>query len=246
MMEIKTYTDYETLSDAAADEIVTVLKQKPDAVICFASGHTPLLACKLLVEKIITQQVDILNATFLGLDEWVGVPPDNEGSCHYFLYNTIFNPLNLHSKQIHVFDALAEDLQNECKKMDDIISAKGGIDLMLVGIGMNGHIGFNEPGIPFTNYCHVVDLDETTVTVGQKYFSTNIVLSKGITIGLQHLMDAHKVILMANGNKKAAIVKRTIEEDVSEQLPATIMKTHKNGIVMLDEDAATPGLTVSV
>jgi glucosamine-6-phosphate isomerase len=238
-MNIKVYSNYETLSEAIANEMITIIQQNPNATICLASGHTPLLPCQAFVKKVKEQNIDISKVTFLGLDEWVGVPPANEGSCHYFLYNTVFTPLNLKPNQVHVFDAMASDLTAECKKMDNIITTKGGIDLMIVGIGMNGHIGFNEPGVSFTNYSHVIELDETTIQVGQKYFPAATTLSKGITIGLQHLMEAKQVVLIANGEKKAAIIKQTVEQKVSNQIPATIMQTHSNGIIMVDEAAAS-------
>jgi glucosamine-6-phosphate isomerase len=237
-MKIKIYTDYETLSEATANAIVDLIIQKPTAVICFASGHTPLRTCQLFLQKIKEQKIDVSQVHFIGLDEWVGVEPDNEGSCHYFLYHTIFIPLNIAASKIHVFDALANDTATECKKMDSFIESKGGIDLMLVGIGMNGHIGFNEPGVSFTNYSHVINLDETTLTVGQKYFSTATNISKGITLGLQHLMESKKAILIANGEKKAAIIKKTIEENITNQIPSTIMQQHNNGFIFLDEAAA--------
>jgi galactosamine-6-phosphate isomerase len=238
-MEIKIYNNYETLATATANAMIALIQQKPNATICLASGHTPLLPCQAFVKNVKEQNIDISKVTFLGLDEWVGVPPANEGSCHYFLYNTVFTPLNLKPNQIHVFDAMASDLTAECKKMDNTISTKGGIDLMIVGIGINGHIGFNEPGVSFTNYSHVIELDETTIQVGQKYFPAAITLSKGITIGLQHLMQSKQVILIANGEKKAAIIKQTVEQKVSNQIPATIMQTHANGIIMVDEAAAS-------
>jgi galactosamine-6-phosphate isomerase len=238
-MEIKIYPDYETLSETTATAIVDLIKQKPNAVICFASGHTPLRTCQLFVQKIKEQKIEISQVHFIGLDEWVGVEPDNKGSCHYFLHNTIFIPLEIAASQIHVFDAMANNLEQELKKMDSIIESKGGIDLMLVGIGMNGHIGFNEPGVSFNNYSHVINLDETTLTVGQKYFSTATNIAKGITLGLQHLMESKKAILIANGEKKAAIIKKTIEENIMNQIPSTIMLQHSNGFIILDEAAAT-------
>jgi glucosamine-6-phosphate isomerase len=238
-MQTKIYPDYETLSAAVAQIMFDKIKQKPTAVICLASGHTPLLPCQLFVQKANDEHLHISETTFIGLDEWVGVPPENEGSCHYFLYNTVFNPLILQAGQIHVFNAMADNLQAECETMDEVIKHNGGIDLMIVGIGMNGHIGFNEPGVAFTNYSHVINLDETTLSVGQKYFSTETNISKGITIGLQHLMNAKQVLLIANGEKKAPIIKKTIEEEVSNKIPATIMQTHKNGIIMIDAAAAS-------
>ena len=238
-MQTKIYTNYETLSAAVAQIMFDTIQQKPNAVICLASGHTPLLPCQLFVQKANDEHLHISETTFIGLDEWVAVPPENEGSCHYFLYNTVFNPLGLQAGQLHVFNAMAEDLKAECETMDEVIENNGGIDLMIVGIGMNGHIGFNEPGVAFNNYSHLIDLDETTLSVGQKYFSTETNISKGITIGLQHLMDAKQVLLIANGEKKAAIIKKTIEEKVSNKIPATIMQTHNNGMIMIDAAAAS-------
>jgi 6-phosphogluconolactonase/glucosamine-6-phosphate isomerase/deaminase len=123
--------------------------------------------------------------------------------------------------------------------MDALIRNNGGIDLMIVGIGMNGHIGFNEPGVSFDNYSHVIDLDETTLTVGQKYFKSKATLQKGITLGLKHLQESKKVLLLANGAKKAGVVTKTVEEEVTNTFPASIMQTHANGFVMVDREAAS-------
>ena len=116
---------------------------------------------------------------------------------------------------------------------------KGGIDLMIVGIGMNGHIGFNEPGVSFDNYSHVIDLDDTTLSVGQKYFKSKVSLQKGITLGLKHLQESKKVLLLANGKKKAEVIRRTVEGDLTNSFPASIMQKHAHGIVMIDEEAAS-------
>lgn len=238
-MILKIYEDHRQLSDAAADEIIALVKQKPDAVICLASGETPRLTCRLLVEKVKQQHVDVNQCTFIGLDEWVGIPPSNEGSCHYFFQHELFEPLQFRKEQIHLFDAMSANLEEECLKMDSAIFERGVIDLMIVGIGMNGHIGFNEPGVSFNNYSHVINLDETTVTVGQKYFKEAIILKQGITLGLKHLQDAKKVLLLANGIKKAEVIKKTVEGEVTNNFPASIMQTHSNGWVMVDEKAAS-------
>jgi 6-phosphogluconolactonase/glucosamine-6-phosphate isomerase/deaminase len=133
---------------------------------------------------------------------------------------------------------MADDLVTECKTMDAVIKKNGGIDLMLVGIGMNGHIGFNEPGTPFTILSHVATLDEVTRSVGQKYFTEKTSLNKGITIGPGHLMNARKVILMANGIKKAGVIKSAVEGPVTPSFPASVMQQHKNSIVLVDDEAA--------
>jgi len=237
-MQLKIYKDYQSLSDAAATEITELVKNKPNAVICLASGETPRLTCKLLVEKVKKEKVDLSHITFIGLDEWVGIPPDNDGSCHYFFQNEIFKPLHFSASQTNLFDAMSGNLEEECKKIDSIIVENGGIDLMLVGIGMNGHIGFNEPGVSFDYYAHVIDLDDTTVSVGQKYFKTTATLKEGITLGLKHLQESKKVLLLANGAKKAGVIKKTVEGEITNEFPASIMQTHPNGFVMIDKEAA--------
>jgi galactosamine-6-phosphate isomerase len=237
-MQLKIYKDHQSLSDAAANEVIELVKNKPDAVICMASGETPRLTCQLLVEKAVKEKVNLSHITFIGLDEWVGIPPENEGSCHYFFHTEIFKPLHFSSSQAHLFDALSGNPDEECKKTDKLILEKEGIDLMIVGIGMNGHIGFNEPGVSFDNYAHVIDLDETTITVGQKYFETPVTLQKGITLGLKQLQQSKKVLLLANGTKKAGVIKKTVEGEVANEFPASIMQKHANGFVMIDEAAA--------
>ena len=238
-MQIVSFKNYEQLSAYAADFIADSIKNKPNLVLCMASGSTPALTCDLLVQKLKEGQVDYSKFTFLGLDEWVGLPPTNTGSCHYFFHKKIFEPLQLSPSQYFLFNALAEDLKDECSKMDKMISDKGGIDIMIVGIGMNGHIGFNEPGTSFTLLSHVAELDEITKSVGQKYFDGPVALGEGITIGLGHLMNTKKVFLMANGSKKAEVIKKTIEGPVTKSFPASIMQKHPDGCILIDEEAGS-------
>jgi glucosamine-6-phosphate isomerase len=234
-MQLSVYQDYETLSRHAADEIIRQAHQKPDAVLCLAAGDTPRRTYEILVDRAKQEVIDFSRCTFVGLDEWVGVPPDNEGSCSWFLHRHLFTPLSISKSQIHLFDALSLDLEAECNKMNETVRTRGGIDLMLVGIGMNGHIGFNEPGASVDSYAHVIDLDSTTRTVGQKYFKQQTSLSRGITLGLRHLLEARRVILIASGDRKAKIMKQTLEGPVTPDVPATIIRNHPDSIVMLDE-----------
>jgi len=238
-MKLNIYPDNQALSAQVANEVIALIKRSPDAVFCLASGDTPRLTCQLIAQKAINDGIDFSKCTFVGLDEWLAVPPENEGSCHNFFKTLLIEPLQLSPNQTFLFDALAKNPQEECKKMDEKILNKGGIDLMVVGIGMNGHIGFNEPGISFDKYSHVADLDKTTVTVGQKYFSTPIDLKQGITLGLKHLMESKRVILMANGKKKAAVIAKAVGEEISNQFPATIIQRHQNGEVAIDEEASS-------
>jgi len=238
-MLLKIYRDYNELSAHAAGEIVDLVKRKPDAVLCLAAGDTPRLTYEMVVKMAREQKIDFSNVAFIGLDEWVGIPPENEGSCHYFLYKNLFIPLQMPLKHIRVFNALTDDLAAECKRIDNWILQLGGIDLMLVGIGMNGHIGFNEPGVSFDLYSHVIDLDDNTQQVGQKYFREAIQLRKGITLGLQHFLEAGKAILIANGIKKSGVIQQAVNGPVTNQLPASIIQNHRDGLVMVDEEAAS-------
>ena len=238
-MQLNIYNDYETLSHHAADAIINLVKINPSAVLCLATGDSPRLAYKLMVKKVNEEQIDFSHCSFVALDEWVGVPPGNEGSCHYFLEANIFNPLKIAASNIYLFDALSNDLDDECRKMDNLVQDKGGIDLMLVGVGMNGHIGFNEPGESIDKYAHIVNLDATTQTVGQKYFKEPIELKQGITLGLKQFLESKKVIMMASGNKKAAIIKQALQSDISTAIPAAIIRMHLNGEVMIDSEAAS-------
>jgi glucosamine-6-phosphate isomerase len=230
--------NYAELSQKTAEIIAECIKNKPNAVICIASGDTPLGAYKVFAEMAKNQGIDFSQCTFVGLDEWVGMNKNDEGSCGYYLYRDLFNPLEITEDKIYCFDGKSADLQAECSKIDEIIIKNGGLDLLLVGIGLNGHIAMNEPNTSFDLYCHISQLAQMTIEVGQKYFKSNTPLDKGITIGLKHLQEAKHVILAANGEKKAAIIKQVFESEISEELPATILRKHHNSVVILDESAA--------
>lgn len=238
-MKLSVYKDYSSLSESLADEMIELIKQKPTAVISLPSGDSPKLLCERFVEKAIAQKLDLSRFSFIGLDEWVGLTAQTAGTCSYDFHTRLFNPLKIGPTQYHLFDGMAKDLGEECRKMDAIIAEKGGIDYMVVGIGMNGHIGFNEPGAGFDWKSHVIDLDNTTLTVGQKYFQTPVVLTKGITLGFAHLMNAKKAVLIANGARKAAVIQKAVEEKPDPQFPASIIQLHKNSIVAIDQEAAS-------
>jgi 6-phosphogluconolactonase/glucosamine-6-phosphate isomerase/deaminase len=146
--------------------------------------------------------------------------------------------LQLSPTQYHLFDGQAADLQAECRKMDELIASKGGIDLMIVGIGMNGHIGFNEPGTPFHLHAHITALDPVTATVGQQYFDHPMSLKQGITLGPAYLREAGKVLLLAQGSKKASVIRDAVEGEISIERPASILQEHPDAHFYLDNAAA--------
>lgn len=238
-MKLTIEKDYESMSRHAARHVTELVIRKPDALICIAAGDTPKLMCKFIADTAAEKKIDFSKCYFVSLDEWVGISPQNEGSCQYFLRNNLFDPLDIPESNVRLFNPLANDLRDECVRMDEYIQSHGGIDLIVVGIGRNGHIGFNEPGVPFGKYAHVVALDETTQTVGQKYFREKTTLTKGITLGLQHLLDARRAILIANGTNKAAVIKQAIEGVVDPRMPASVIRNHQDAEVILDSDAAS-------
>lgn len=237
-MQVKVYEDYQALSLNVANEIIAQVRKKPDSVLCLAAGDTPRLAYQSLATLARERKVDFSQCKFVGLDEWLGIPPTNEGSCAHFLNENLFSTLRIAASQILLFDSLTYDAVTECRKMDDHIRAIGGIDLMLVGVGMNGHLGFNEPGVHEDLYSHVIDLDETTRSVGQKYFKQNTELNQGITLGLRHLQQSDKLLMIASGTKKADIMRQALEGPITTDVPASLVRKHNNAVAMLDRDAA--------
>lgn len=227
------------MSKAAADFVVDFVQHKPNALLCFPSGESPTGILHYLIHYAQTGQVDFTQCTFVGLDEWVGMDASNEGSCRHYMQQHLFRPLNIKPENIVFFNAKAPDLEEECKRIDAYILKHGPLDIMMVGVGMNGHIGLNEPSVSFDLYAHHMALDDVTKTVGQKYFKEPTDLQEGITLGLKHLQEAQVAILIAAGTKKAAIVAQALEGEVTNQVPASIMQTHVNSFAFLDRAAAT-------
>lgn len=237
-MTIRIFEDYEKLSRASAERMIDQVLQRPDSVLCVPSGETPKGTFRHFVAMAGERNLDLSGVTWIGLDEWVGVPPHNPGSCGNFIRKWLLDPLKIRPANVHLFNGMATDLDAECQKMDVAIRNRGGLDLILVGIGMNGHIGLNEPGVSPDLHSHVMELAPTTREVGQKYFQNHTVLTRGITLGLKYVLAARTALLIANGEKKASIIRDTIAGPISTAVPSTIMHKHPNGFIYLDREAA--------
>lgn len=237
-MKLTIVNTYEELSRLAADDVIRVMHYASHPLLCPASGDSPAGLYKELATRFTNQELNVTPWYFVGLDEWVGMDGGDEGSCRYHLNQQLFDPLQVLEERICFFDGKAVDLTQECDKVEDFISEHGGIELAVVGLGMNGHIGMNEPGTPSAHRSHVTNLDPVTQKVGQKYFKEQTRLTQGITLGLANLMEARHLILIVSGNHKASIVKQMLEGDISEQLPASILRQHPNLRIYLDKDAA--------
>ncbi|HEX3009963.1 MAG TPA: glucosamine-6-phosphate deaminase [Bacteroidales bacterium] len=238
-MEIIVYSDHSTLSLETAARIARIVRQKPDALLCFPAGETSLATFAELVRMSDRGEVDFTKCSFVGLDEWVHLKEKQEENCFHFLQKHLFGPLSITSDQICFFNGEASDLEYECKKTDDYIRSHGSIDMMLLGMGMNGHLGLNEPGTSFDLYSHVIGLDKVTMSVGQKYFSENIKLTHGITLGMKHIRETGTVILQVSGARKKSIVANLLSSEVSTQLPASFLKLLPQAYLLLDREAAS-------
>ncbi len=238
-MKIKTYPQYDLLCEEVTDLIKHYLATKRNSFICLASGHTPIGVFQKLVTASRKGEVDLSGCTFISLDEWIGIQPNDPGSCLSMLKRDFFESLNINDSQIVFFNVLAPDLQAECDRLNMLIEKNGGLDIMLVGVGTNGHIGMNEPGTSFHSYAHISNLAEETKSVGQKYFQKSTALSQGITLGLKHFSEAKLPIVMASGKNKAAIIAKGLSIAPTEEIPLSIIQLITQGWVMLDEDAAS-------
>jgi galactosamine-6-phosphate isomerase len=238
-MKIIISNNYEELSKKVYNDIVTIMQAASKPLICVASGDSPSGIYKNIVKDVSANEINIDSWYFLGLDEWVGLNGNDEGSCRYHLNRELFTPLNISSNRICFFDGAATNLEDECKMTEDHIKEYNGIEIAILGLGMNGHIGMNEPHTSIKTRSHIINLDPLTVEVGQKYFKKPQPLDKGITLGIDTLMDAKHIVLVVSGTKKAAIVKQVIEGPISEAMPASLLRNHPNCYFYLDEAAAS-------
>ncbi len=230
-MNVQEFSSYEEMANAAALMIVEKVKEKPDALLCFAGGNTPLGVFKELIRLQQAGAVSFSGCRFVGLDEWIGLDGQDEGSCKYTLDIEFFKPAGIREAKIKFFDGKSTHLENECRRMDSYINGNGGIDLILLGIGVNGHLGFNEPGTSFQLSSHVTELDETTMEVGQKYFPDEMKLSKGITLGPKMILTSQTAILIANGEEKRQAIENTLYREVDEHFPSTLLRAHQDSYV---------------
>lgn len=237
-MKIIVAENYEELSAKAAVDLLQLMGSQDDPVICTASGDSPAGLYKEIVQQVMKNNARIDHWKFLSLDEWTGLNGSDEGSCRYHLDQQLFHPLKVDGDRICFFDGKADDLEKECKRIEAFINHEGGIDVSVLGLGMNGHIGMNEPYTSKTSRTHVADLDPITQQTGQKYFKKEQALTGGITLGIATLLDSRHIQLLVSGAHKAPITKQILEAEVSEKLPGSLLRNHPGLTVYLDKSAA--------
>ena len=237
-MKIIRAKDYKDMSRKAANIISAQVIMKPACVLGLATGGTPVGTYAQLIDWYNKGDLDFSEVTTVNLDEYRGLPRTHEQSYWYFMQKNLFEHVNVRPDHIHVPDGSNPDAEAACREYDQIIRV-GGIDLQLLGIGIDGHIGFNEPGEAFELGTHCVDLTESTIEANKRFFDGNeaLVPRQAYTMGIKTIMQARKVLLVASGKDKAEIVKKAFFGPVTPAVPASILQMHPDFILVGDEDA---------
>ena len=239
-MEVIIVKDYEALSKRAATLVQAQLTWKPESVLGLATGSTPLGMYDQLVKMYKNDEIDFQKTVTFNLDEYIGLEKNSSQSYYSFMRHNFFDHINMPLDQTFIPDGQAHDLQEECINYENKIKAYGGIDLQILGIGHNGHIGFNEPNIEFEARTHVVTLDKNTIEANQRFFkSLDDVPKKAISMGIKTIMKSRKIILMASGESKADIVSKLVKDDISPSIPASVLHLHEHVVVLIDQEAAS-------
>ncbi|HYE55156.1 MAG TPA: glucosamine-6-phosphate deaminase [Chitinophagaceae bacterium] len=237
-MQLTICPTYQNLSQRAASDLLQILQSIEQPLICTASGASPAGLYKELVELVETNNADTSDWHFVGLDEWKGMNGSDEGSSHHQVIHQLFKPLNIPPNHICFFDGKADDLNAECKKTEDFIEQRGGITVAILGIGVNGHIAMNEPGTSALLRSHIATLHPSTQQIAQKYFKEPRPADTGITLGLATLLQAKHLFLLASGPSKAQSIYQMLNDPISEDLPATLLRNHPGLHIYLDKEAA--------
>jgi glucosamine-6-phosphate deaminase len=238
-MRVIIVKDYEELSRKAAGILASQLILKPESVLGLATGSTPVGAYEELVKLYKQGSVSFSSATTFNLDEYYNLDPSNINSYIYFMNDNLFNHVDMNKNNIHIPNGLAKDIHIECDSYEEMINAENGIDMQLLGIGRNGHIGFNEPDIKFEATTHLVNLDEDTINANSRFFNNiDEVPKQAISMGIKTIMHSKKIVLLACGEEKAQIVYDMMHGKITPELPASVLQLHPDVIVIVDEEAA--------
>lgn len=237
-MKVYKTKDYEQMSRKAASIIASQVILEPDCVLGLATGSTPVGTYKNLVDWYEKGGLDFSRVTSCNLDEYRGLSPENSQSYRYFMNQNLFDHVNIYKESTHVPDGLEADSSKACEDYDKIISDLGGVDLQLLGLGHNGHIGFNEPAEDFPKGTHCVDLTESTIQANKRFFEKEEdVPRQAYTMGIGTIMSAKKILVVVSGEDKAEILNQVINGPVTPKVPASILQLHPDVTIVADEAA---------
>ncbi len=238
-MRVYVVDNYEELSIRGALMVAGQVSFKADSNLGLCTGSTPVGMYKELVGIRNEKSLDFSQIKTFNLDEYLGLSPENDQSYYFFMMDNLLKHVNIRTENINIPNGLAENIEEECQRYEKEILQAGGLDLQVLGIGRNGHIGFNEPGSQFKGETHLIDLDEDTINANARFFDNREeVPTQAITMGIKTIMQAKKVLLLANGEGKAKAIKETVEGEINPQVPASILQLHNDCTIIVDKDAA--------
>lgn len=239
-MNIIEFESKDQLGKEAAAVISRTIAAKPDAVLGLATGGTPIETYKELIQLHQACQLSFKQTKTINLDEYAGLDPEHENSYMTYMKRHLFDHIDIPDDQYFLPNGNAAHLEKECLRYDQLIEDVGGIDLQLLGIGQNGHIGFNEPGTPFNSKTHVVQLDENTRQANARYFSSiDEVPTHAITMGIASILSSKKILLLASGKSKAKVIQYLEQAEIHPDFPASALKLHKDVTVLIDREAGS-------
>lgn len=239
-MNIIEFESKEQLGKEAAGIIAKTIAAKPDAVLGLATGGTPIDTYKELIQLHQAHQLSFKQTKTINLDEYAGLDPEHENSYMTYMKRHLFDYIDLPQSQYFLPNGNAAHLEKECLRYDQLIEDVGGINLQLLGIGQNGHIGFNEPGTLFNSKTHVVQLDENTRQANARYFSSiDEVPTHAITMGIASILSSKKILLLASGKSKAKVIQYLEQAEIHPDFPASALKLHEDVTVLIDREAGS-------
>ena len=237
-MKIIKTADYNEMSRKAANLIGAQVIIKPDCILGLATGSSPIGTYKELIKRCEEGDLDFSQVQSVNLDEYKGLSRDNDQSYYYFMNHNLFDHINIDKANTHVPNGMESDAEKECANYEELIKSLGGIDLQLLGLGHNGHIGFNEPAEEFDKVTHCVDLQESTIEANKRFFaSADDVPRQAYTMGIGTIMSAKKIVVVVSGEDKADIVKRAFSGPITPSVPASILQMHPDVTVICDAAA---------
>lgn len=238
-MHIYKVKDYKELSRKAANIVSAQIILKPDSVLGLATGSTPIGIYKQLIEWYKKKDLDFNDVKSVNLDEYKGLSPENKQSYHYFMNENLFRHVNIKPENTNLPDGMADDALSECNRFNKVIEQLGGIDLQILGLGHNGHIGFNEPGDTFVKGTHCVALTKSTLEANARLFEAGETVPEyAFTMGIKTIMLAKKILLVVSGSDKAKILSEVLTGPITPQVPASILQMHTDFTVIADSQAA--------
>ena len=239
-MKIIKTKDYADMSRKAANIIAAQVIMKPDCVLGLATGSTPIGTYKELIKGYENGDLDFSQVKTANLDEYRGLEKTNDQSYDYFMKDNLFNHININFENLNIPNGEKPDAEEECARYEAVVKALGGQDLQLLGMGHNGHIGFNEPADEFPKETHCVDLQESTIQANKRFFEkVEDVPTQAYTMGIGTIMQAKKILVVASGADKAEIVKKAFFGPITPQVPASILQLHPDVTVVVDEAAGS-------